>query len=163
MSKRKREDEGRQYYKIIEGTRYDKGMLDVAEAATGSHIDLADAKKLLVEIIDGDAYTATERATLRYIREHYKFSKTADDWLRSQITSWSVKRARTKKELEAEKKSPRVKNSVVHLQQTSRRLFYDCLRCGAERFGVQGVVSRRLRRGQRGRRARRLVLRSLRR
>jgi len=97
-SKRKRGDsEGKKKatYKTISGVKYDRGMLDTVEAATDDkdRLDIADCKKLFVEIIDGNKYTDIEKTTMKYIREHYKFETDADQWIRKAIASWAAKKA----------------------------------------------------------------------
>jgi len=102
-SKRKRgaaaADEGtkkRNYYKQIQGVKYDKGMLEVVDTATTNKnkINVEDCKKLLKEVIDGDMYTDVEKQTMKYIREHYKFEPTADQWIRRAISSWASRKAK---------------------------------------------------------------------
>jgi len=110
-SKRKRGDEAaaakkRNYYKQIQGVKYDKGMLDVVETATADkgRINVEDCKKLLKEVIDGDTYTDIEKQTMKYIREHYKFEGAADQWIRRAISSWASKKAKKDKDSDASKK-----------------------------------------------------------
>jgi len=97
-SKRKRgdsESKKKTTYKTIAGVKYDRGMIDTVEAATEDkeRLDIADCKKLFVEIIDGNKYTDIEKATMKYIREHYKFETDADQWIRRAIASWAAKKA----------------------------------------------------------------------
>jgi len=100
-SKRKRSEPASEkkkpYYKQIKGQKYDKGMLDVVDEATETKDKLTvdDCKKLFKEVIDGDVYTTIEKATMKYIRENYKFEKDADQWIRKSISSWSAKKAKT--------------------------------------------------------------------
>jgi len=48
-----------------------------------------DCKVLFEEIIDGNRYTDIEKATMKHIREGFKFAPGADDWLRSEISKWA--------------------------------------------------------------------------
>jgi len=50
-------------------------------------------KKLFVEIIDGNKYTDIEKATMKYIRENFKFESDADQWIRRAIASWAAKKS----------------------------------------------------------------------
>jgi len=98
-SKRKRggDSEGKKKatYKTIAGVKYDRGMLETVEKATEDkdRLDVEDCKKLYVEIVDGNKYTDVEKATMKYIREHYKFETDADQWIRREIASWAAKKA----------------------------------------------------------------------
>jgi len=91
--KRKRDTKDH-YYKYISGVKYDRGMLKVAEKAdkTRDKLNMDDCKKLYKEVVDGNKYTDTEKATMKYIRENYKFEKAADQYLRRAIASWSQKK-----------------------------------------------------------------------
>jgi len=101
--KRKHQDT----FKTIKGVKYDKGMLDVVEEATkdSDKLTVDDCRKLYEEVVDGDVYTDIEKATMRYIRENYKFDPIADQWIRREIASWTHKKAKKdKKEKKDEKK-----------------------------------------------------------
>ncbi|MFN0047985.1 MAG: hypothetical protein ACKVOU_02545 [Cytophagales bacterium] len=82
------------YYKVIEGVKYDKGMIDVADEAVAGvgdgRISIEDAKKLLAAAIDGDVYTDIEKETMKYIRDNYKFTDAADEWIRTEIRKWAA-------------------------------------------------------------------------
>ncbi len=83
------------YYKTIDGVKYDKGLLDSADEAVAGRgdgrISLSDAEKLLAEVKDGDSYTDTEKATVKYIRENYKWTDEADAWFRKEINLWNLR------------------------------------------------------------------------
>jgi len=70
--------------------------LEVVEAATTNKkkLTIADCKKLLKEVVDGDVYTLVEKNTMKYIRENYKFENDADQWIRRSIASWAAKKAK---------------------------------------------------------------------
>lgn len=82
------------YYKVIDGTRYDRGMLEIADQTTSGQgdgrISLDDSKKLLAAVADGGRYTDTEKQTMEYIRENYRFTDEADAWFRTEIRKWAA-------------------------------------------------------------------------
>ncbi len=82
------------YYKIIDGVKYDKSLIEAADQATAGagdgRISLEDAKKLLELVKDGNSYTDIEKETMKYIRENYKFTDAADDWFRTEIRKWAA-------------------------------------------------------------------------
>lgn len=81
------------YYKVIDGKKYDKGMLTIAEESVAGQgdgrISKADAEKLLAAVKDGNNYTDTEKDTMAYIREKFHFTDEADDWFRKEIRKWA--------------------------------------------------------------------------
>jgi len=83
------------YYKVIDGKRYDKHMLEIAEATTAAkgdgRISLADAGKLIAAVTDGGKYTDTEKDTMEYIRANYKFTEEADVWFRGEIAKFAAR------------------------------------------------------------------------
>lgn len=85
------------YYKIIDGKKFDKQMLDIAERTTAGkgdgRISLTDAKELIGAVTDGGRYTEVEKDTMAYIRENYKFTEEADSWFREEIRRFAATRA----------------------------------------------------------------------
>ena len=83
------------YYKIIDGKKYDKQMLEVAETATSGQgdgrISLADAKRLIASVTDGGRYTDVEKDTMAHIRENFKFTEEADSWFREEIRRFAAR------------------------------------------------------------------------
>jgi len=83
------------YYKVIDGKKYDKQMIEIAEATTAGQgdgrISLADAKKLIVAVTDGGRYTDTEKDTMAYIRDNYTFTPEADEWFRDEIRRFAAR------------------------------------------------------------------------
>jgi len=79
------------YYRIIKGEKYDKGMMEAAEDAIkkNGQITKDDCKIFFEEIIDGNRYTEIEKATMKHIRDNFKFAPGADEWLRSEISKWA--------------------------------------------------------------------------
>jgi len=82
------------YYKTIGGKHYDREMLEIAdEAVAGAgdgRISVEDAQKLLGAVKDANKYTDIEKATMKYIRENYKFTYAADQWFRTEIRKWAA-------------------------------------------------------------------------
>jgi hypothetical protein len=82
------------YYKTIDGVNYDREMLAIADAVTegqgDGRISVDDARKLIAAVTDGGRYTDTEKATMAYIRDHYKFTPEADEWFREEIRRWAA-------------------------------------------------------------------------
>lgn len=82
------------YYKKIKGKRLDSHMIAMADRAVkgrgDGRISLADAKKLLQAVKDSKNYTDVEKATMRHIRDRYRFSGDADRWFRNQVQSWAA-------------------------------------------------------------------------
>lgn len=84
------------YYKVIEGKKYDRQMLEIADAATAGQgdgrISLADAKRLIQAVLDGGRYTDVEKDTMAYIRANYRFTEEADAWFREEIRRFAATR-----------------------------------------------------------------------
>ena len=81
------------YYKTIDGKDYDREMLEIADEAVAGvgdgRISIEDAQKLLGAVKDANKYTDIEKATMKYIRENYKFTYTSDQWFRTEIRKWA--------------------------------------------------------------------------
>ncbi len=82
------------YYKEIDGEQYDGELLEAAEKAIkvrgDGRISLADAQELLSEVKDGGSYTDTEKKTMEYIRDNFKWTEEADAWFRTEIRKWAA-------------------------------------------------------------------------
>ena len=82
------------YYKEIDGKKYDKEILDLADELTkgqgDGRLSQDDAKKLLEAVKDGNAYTDIEKETMSYVRDNYKWTESADEWFRSEIRKWAA-------------------------------------------------------------------------
>lgn len=80
------------YYKIIDGKKMDGRLIEISEEATRSEgdgrISLKDAEHIFSAVRDGNVYTDIEKTTVAYIRSHFTWTDAADDWFRSQISSW---------------------------------------------------------------------------
>ena len=84
------------YYKIIEGKKYDRAMVEYCdkaiEGAGDGRISRSDAEELLQLVKDGDSYTEVEKDTMKYIRDNYKWTEAADEWFRGEIRKWAASR-----------------------------------------------------------------------
>jgi len=94
------------YYKVIKGVRYDKSLLDTAEAyATDSpnkQITLDAIQSLYLRAEDGLRITETERRTLRYIQENYEFTDAAKAWIEEEEIPFTPIDTRVRGVLQAE-------------------------------------------------------------
>lgn len=101
------------YYRKIKGKNYDRELLELAESLTSGRgdgrISLADAQKILSAVKDADAYTDIEKRTMHYVRDHFKFTKEADQWFRREIRSWAALRGASKKKTATTRSSARKK------------------------------------------------------
>jgi len=74
------------YYKIINGKKYDRSLLDFAEELTegggDGRISEGDAMELARRVKDGWQVTLIERQTLNYILDHYRWTDSALEWWR---------------------------------------------------------------------------------
>lgn len=74
------------YYKQIAGVKYDRALLEDAEAkAKDGQISYQDAKELLEEAKDGKGLTPTEIATLQYTLKNIKYTDKARKWLTEEL------------------------------------------------------------------------------
>ena len=82
------------YYKTIDGIKYDGELLELADkliAGSGDgRLSKDDAAKLLLAVKDASSYTDIEKATVKYLRENYKWTEAADEWFRTEIRSWAA-------------------------------------------------------------------------
>mmetsp|Transcript_20965 Transcript_20965/g.33942 ORF Transcript_20965/g.33942 Transcript_20965/m.33942 type:complete len:150 (-) Transcript_20965:167-616(-) len=95
------EASGTSYYKIIDGVKYDRKVLDDCakyEKNDGS-IDIDEAKLILSDLLDGparkvgganetkSAVTNVELDTAQYAFDNFTWSPAAKDWFFEQLTS----------------------------------------------------------------------------
>lgn len=107
------------YYRTISGKQYDNELLEIAEKATKrskAPIGKNVAKTLFDAIKDGGDYTDVEKRTVKYIRDNFKFSPEADEYLRSEIRKWAAKIS-----VPAAKKKTSPKASAKKENTTKRR------------------------------------------
>lgn len=85
----KTEKETKSYYRIIEGKRYDRGLLDAADERVEGKGDGRISENDLIELVelsrDGRGITETELETLNYIKIHYNLTEKANTWLADHI------------------------------------------------------------------------------
>ncbi|MDF1665991.1 MAG: hypothetical protein P1V97_29815, partial [Planctomycetota bacterium] len=84
------------YYQQIQGKKFKRSLIDMAkECVSGKgdgRISLGDAKKLFNKAQDGRSYTKTEKETVKYIRDNFKWTKQADQFFRKETRRVSVTR-----------------------------------------------------------------------
>ena len=77
------------YYKIIQGVRYDRALLEVAEdrihGQGDGRISKKDAEEIVESSKDGGRITETELRTLKYISENYHFTSKAAAWFAGKL------------------------------------------------------------------------------
>jgi hypothetical protein len=82
------------YYKIVEGKKMDGHLLDMAikvvEGQGDGRISREDGTVLLKALTDGGIYTEVEKETMEYIRSNFKWTDGADEWFRTEVTSWAA-------------------------------------------------------------------------
>ena len=85
---------GGSYYKVIDGKKYDREILEfcdkAVEGAGDGRISQADAEKLLALVKDGDKYTEIEKDSVKHARENFKWTDAADEWFRTEIRKWAA-------------------------------------------------------------------------
>lgn len=75
------------YYKTIDGIRYDRQLLELAEAlAKETPLDLIEIQQLWHEVSDGSQITPTEKLSLNYIQQRYSIDPEAMNWISQQLT-----------------------------------------------------------------------------
>jgi len=101
--------EGTGLYKTIDGKKYDRGMLAAAEkAVSGKHdhvISVEEAKEIVKEALDGGKYTDTEKLTMEYIRQNFKFTDAADTYVRAEVAKFAAKKRGGAKKAAGKKKT----------------------------------------------------------
>jgi hypothetical protein len=80
------------YYKTIDGVKYDGELIELADKLTSGagdgRLSKDDAGQILESVKDGDS--DTEKATVKYLRENYKWTDAADEWFRGEIRTWAA-------------------------------------------------------------------------
>ncbi len=80
------------YYKQIDGKKFDGRLLKIAEASVkgvgDGWISKLDAEKILAAVIDGNVYTTIEKETVAYIHKNYSWTEAAWSWFSEQIKNW---------------------------------------------------------------------------
>ena len=77
-------------YKQTHGVKYERDLLEIADAARGANRIMlkADAELLWRQAMDGNRVTATEERTLQYIMSHYRMNAAATKVLRVRIAEY---------------------------------------------------------------------------
>ncbi|MGM0555653.1 MAG: hypothetical protein ACQEVA_04655 [Myxococcota bacterium] len=82
------------YYKEIDGKKYDRKLLELADEVTTGRgeyrISKDEAKQLFEAVADGDSYTDIEKDSVKYVRENYEWTDAADEWFRTEIRKWAA-------------------------------------------------------------------------
>ncbi|GAB5360921.1 hypothetical protein AAMO2058_000669400 [Amorphochlora amoebiformis] len=93
------------YYEIINGVKYDRGMIQAAlkhrinkEDGKKDLIRVKGAKAIISEALDGGKYTSTEKKTMEYLRNRFCFSKKAKVHMDHQLQKFAGK-GRTAEEI----------------------------------------------------------------
>jgi Ca2+-binding EF-hand superfamily protein len=78
---------------LVKSRRLDRKMVQCARAAVEDHgnITLEDAKTILADVLEDESYSKLEKKTMQYLRDEFKFTSEADDWLRTEIRSFASK------------------------------------------------------------------------
>ncbi len=130
------------YYKVIDGLRYDRAILERAEALTqgrgDGRISLEDAQFLLPLFGDAGDVRIEEERTLQYLLEHYSWTDKAREWFLPKVDAISkesnyyglVNRI-LKQEFDLERLSVEIGSAIVHkqtLEYNNRIEFPDAFR-----------------------------------
>jgi len=74
------------YYKVVDGVKYDRELLEMADtAAKDGKVSLDDAQKLLEAAKDGKGITEIEKATLKYSMTTLKYTDEASGFLKAEL------------------------------------------------------------------------------
>lgn len=80
------------YYKVIDGTKYDRALLEAIEKyAADGQVGYPEARRLWEEAKDGRGVTDTEKATLSYAMKTYKFTEKATKFLETYLSVGTAK------------------------------------------------------------------------
>jgi len=80
--------EGESYYKVINGEKFDRALLESVEVfAADGQVGYPEAKQLWREAEDGKGVTDIEKATLKYAMETYKFTEKAANFINTYLTT----------------------------------------------------------------------------
>lgn len=83
-----------QYYKFIQGLRYDRKLLEAAHAARDVRPDgkltLEDVRQLWTFVSDGRGMTKIEYRTLQYLLDEMAWTEEARQWMEQQISGGAL-------------------------------------------------------------------------
>merc|ERR1719206_460656 len=72
------------YYKVIDGQKYDRELLEMAEAfAKDGQVGYPEAKALWESAQDGKGVTEIEKKTLAYTMKEFKYSEKAANFMKT--------------------------------------------------------------------------------
>jgi len=75
------------YYRIIDGEKYDRALLEAIEScAADGQVGYPEAKKLWKAAEDGQGVTDIEKATLKYAMKTFKFSEKANKFMETYLS-----------------------------------------------------------------------------
>jgi len=81
------------YYRIVDGKKMDGHLLELAvnvvKGKGDGRISKLEGGVLLQAVTDAGVYTEVEKDTVDYIRNNFKWTEGADDWFRTQISTWA--------------------------------------------------------------------------
>jgi len=81
-------DKTKSYYKQIDGIKYDRELLEQAEAfQKDGQVSHAEAKHLWEDAMDGKGVTDTERRTLEYTVKHFKYTDKALGFMKKALAA----------------------------------------------------------------------------
>lgn len=77
------------YYRIIDGQRFDRALLELAESLTqgrgDGRVSEGDARTIFAKALDGRRITVVELRTLEYIKANFRLTNAATDYLQRQF------------------------------------------------------------------------------
>jgi len=83
---KKAREEGESYYRVIDGVKYDRKLLEQAEEfVKDGQISFPEAKALCIDAEDGKGVTDIEKATLKYMVDTFKFTEKAAKFMKEQL------------------------------------------------------------------------------
>ena len=84
------------YYKTIDGNKFDRELIELADKLTSGggdwRISTEDAETIDEALRDGNSYTDIEKDTVAYLRDNYKWTEAADEWFRTEVRKWAATR-----------------------------------------------------------------------
>mmetsp|Transcript_14306 Transcript_14306/g.39495 ORF Transcript_14306/g.39495 Transcript_14306/m.39495 type:complete len:137 (-) Transcript_14306:11-421(-) len=107
-------------YRTIRGVKYERDLLELAESeASGNRpISKAAAAKIWEQALDGNRVTPTERRTIEYILQEYKFTDAAKLFLESNLAGTAAPQA-------ASRRTPSYQRSNSSYYKTIDTVMYD--------------------------------------
>ena len=85
--------QGTSFYKQIDGKKYSRRLLDLADALVegkgDGRISINDAEKIFDALANDSKYTDLEKSTIGYIRQNYNWTDAGDFVLRTAVRVWA--------------------------------------------------------------------------